>query len=74
MGSKRTIVTLPEEDKIWLESYSKACNVSIAGAIRQGIGRLRASMTDKTYHALLQRSRGVWKKGDGQDEGPSAIY
>lgn len=63
--SKRTIVTLSEEDKLWLESYSKAFTISVAQAIRQGIGRLKGAETQKTYHALVQNTRGIWEKGDG---------
>ncbi len=48
MGSKRTIITLPEEDKLWLESYSKAYRISVAEAIRQGIKRLKESMAQNT--------------------------
>ena len=65
MGSKRTIVTLQEKDKLWLESYSKAYKVSVAEAIRQGINRLKESMAEKTYHTLVQNTKGVWKKGNG---------
>ena len=65
MGSKRTIITLPEEDKLWLESYSKAYRISVAEAIRQGIKQLKESKTQDTYNTLVQNTRGVWKKGDG---------
>jgi len=65
MGGKRTIITLPEEDKLWLESYSKAYRISVAEAIRQGIKRLKESMAESTYSTLVQNTRGVWKKGDG---------
>lgn len=65
MGSKTTIVTLSEEDKLWLESYSKAYNVSVAKAIRLGIKCLKDASREKTYHRLVQNSRGIWKKDDG---------
>jgi len=65
MRGKRIIITLPEEDKIWLESYSKASQVSVAEAIRQGIRQLKESMGTDTYNTLIQNTRGVWKKGDG---------
>jgi len=65
MRGKRTIITLPEEDKIWLESYSKAYQVSVAEAIRQGIRQLKESMGTDTYNTLIKNTRGVWKKGDG---------
>ena len=65
MGTKRTIITLREEDKLWLESYGKAHSLSMAEAIRRGINKLRETESTKTYHTLIERTQGVWKKGDG---------
>ena len=65
MASRRTIITLPEEDKGWLESYGKAYDVSIAEAIRRGIRKLREESTSETYKILIKKTRGLWKKGDG---------
>jgi len=48
MGSRRTIVTISDEDKTWLEGYSKAYNVSVAEGIRQGIKRLRETHESET--------------------------
>jgi len=63
--SRRTIITLSEEDKLWLESYSKAFKISVAEAIRQGISRLKGAEIQKTYRTLVQNTRGMWKKGNG---------
>lgn len=65
MGSQRMIVTLPDEDKAWLEGYSKAHNISVAEAIRQGIRTLRDSLSKDTYQTLIKSTRGVWREGDG---------
>ena len=65
MASKRTIITLSEEDKLWLESYSNTHQVSVAEAIRQGIRRLRNAELEETYRTLVQNTMGIWKKGDG---------
>jgi hypothetical protein len=65
MGSIRTIITLSEEDKRWLESYSSAHQVSLAEAIRQGIRRLKDAELQETYGVLVQSTKGLWKKGDG---------
>ena len=65
MGSKRMYTTLPDDDKIWLERYSKAYNISVAEAIRQGVSKLKQTMANDTYHTLVQSTRGVWEKGDG---------
>lgn len=65
MGSHRMIVTLPDEDKAWIESYSKAHNISAAEAIRQGIRTLRLGVAKNTYQTLIESTRGMWQKGDG---------
>ena len=65
MASKRTIITLSEEDKLWLESYSNTHQVSVAEAIRQGIRILKEGKLQETYRVLVQSSKGLWKKGDG---------
>ncbi|MCG2779189.1 MAG: hypothetical protein L6406_26235 [Desulfobacterales bacterium] len=65
VGSRRTIVTISDEDKTWLEGYSKAYNVSVAEGIRQGIKRLRETHESETYHWLVEKTRGIWKQGDG---------
>lgn len=63
--SKRTIITLSEEDKLWLESYSKTFKISVAEAIRQGIARLKGAESQKTYYTVVQNTRGIWEKGNG---------
>jgi hypothetical protein len=65
MGSIRTIITLSEEDKRWLESYSNAHQVSLAEAIRQGIRRLKDAELQETYRVLVKSTKGLWKKADG---------
>lgn len=65
MASKRTIITISEEDKRWLESYSSLNKVSVAEAIRQGIRKLKEAELFENYQTLVQRTRGLWKKGDG---------
>ncbi len=67
MASKRTIITISEEDKMWLESYSSLHRVSVAEAIRQGIRKLKDAELFENYQALVQNTKGLWKKGDGLD-------
>ncbi len=66
MASKR-LISLPDEDKNWLEGYSKVHKISVAEAIRQGIDQLKKDQRQKTYQELVKRTRGLWKKGDGLD-------
>ena len=63
--SKRMIVTLSDEDKRWLETYSRANRISIAEAIREGVGRLKSKEALNTYRSLVQGTDSLWRKGDG---------
>ena len=53
-GSKRTIITLSEEDNMWLEGYIKAFNVSVAEIIRQGIESQEKPMDRRLTTGLLK--------------------
>ena len=65
MGNQRIIITIPAEDKTWLESYSKAHNISTAEAVRQGIRRLRQLAAKDTYQTLIETTRCIWRESDG---------
>ena len=65
MGSQRTIITLSDKDKAWIESYSKASGISMAEAIRQGITQLREREETNVFQRLVEETRGIWRKGDG---------
>ena len=41
MPGIRMIITLSEEDKRWLASYSHAHQISVAEAVRKGIRKLK---------------------------------
>ena len=65
MAGNRTIITISDKDKRWLQSYSKARGISIAEAVRQGVQRLRLAEQQELYQTLVKNTKGVWKKGDG---------
>jgi hypothetical protein len=65
MSTRRIIISIPDEDKLWLEGYSKTQKISVAEAIRQGIDQLKKSKRQQTYQKLVENTRGIWKKGDG---------
>ena len=65
MSSQRTIITISEKDKAWLESFSKARGISMAEAVRRGIAQLRKREEKNTYRTVVKETRGIWKKGDG---------
>lgn len=65
MRSKRTIITISEEDKSWLENYSKVHDISMAEAVRRGIIQLRERESGEAYRRLVLQTRGIWKGEDG---------
>ena len=65
MTSKRTVITIPDDQKRWLDSYTKTHGISIAEAIRRGITCLRSSQGTTSYEKLLAETRGIWPKGNG---------
>ncbi len=65
MSAKRIIITIADEDKLWLGGYAKAHKISVAEAIRQGISLLKKEQWQKAYHELVESTCGIWKKGDG---------
>ncbi len=65
MGNQRTIITISERDKVWLERYSKMMGISVAEAIRRGIAQLKKAEETNTYRTLVEETIGIWKKGDG---------
>ena len=65
MASKRMIITVSEQEKQWLGNYSKAHNISVAEAIRQGISYLKDSQSLAPYQKTVNETAGIWSKGDG---------
>ena len=65
MSNQRTIITISEKDKAWLESFSKARGISMAEAIRRGIAQFKEREEKNTYRTLVEETSGIWKKGDG---------
>ncbi len=65
MGNQRTIITISDQDKLWLGNYSKARGISMAESVRRGIARLKEKETLQTYKRLVNQTQGIWKKEDG---------
>jgi len=64
MKSHRTIISISNDDKKWLATYSKLYGIPMAEAVRRGIARLRSQESASTYSEIVKKTRGVWKKGD----------
>ena len=65
MGSKRTIITISDKERQWLEDYTKAHGISMAEAIRRGIASLKRSEGSAFYQKLISDTKGIWSQGDG---------
>jgi hypothetical protein len=64
MKSARTIITISEQEKRWLASYSGLHGVSLAEAVRRGIACLKAAEGHDAYCKLVRNTAGIWKRGD----------
>lgn len=60
----RTIISLEEQDKSWLERKAREAGVPMAEVVRQAIRRMKQA-EDETLDQLLESTRGLWRKGDG---------
>ncbi len=60
----RTIISLPEQDKSWLERKAREAGVPMAEIIHQAIRRMQQA-EEESLDQLLMSTRGVWRKGDG---------
>ena len=67
MPTRRTIITLPEEDKAWLEEYGKLHRISMAEGLRLALRLFRESREQSTYQSLVQETQGIRSGGDGLD-------
>ena len=62
----RTIITISEEDKKWLDGYSRSRKLSRAEAIRQALKEFKQRHQKSTYKEAIERTFGSWggKQGD----------
>ncbi len=57
---KRTIITIPDEMKIWLDTYSKKLNRPTAETIREAIAEYKERV-EKERKNILSDTAGLWK-------------
>lgn len=62
----RTVISLDEEDKQWLDARAREKHVPMAEVVRQAVHRLReeSAREARGMDELLQKTSGIWKKGD----------
>lgn len=65
MATQRTIITISDKDKSWLEIYSKNHGISMAETIRKSITQLKERESENLYKTLVNETQGVWEKEDG---------
>lgn len=62
----RTVISLDEDDKRWLDERARREGVPMTEIIRRIVRLLRArGGNEPTTEELLERTQGVWRHGDG---------
>ena len=60
----RTIISLENDDKQWLEEESRRSGLPQSAIVRLSIRYLRSDR-EKSFEKLLNQTSGTWKEGDG---------
>ncbi len=63
----RTVISLPKEEKEWLDRQAKAERVPMTEIVRRAIRRYRQETRrkpGKDLHRLLQQTHGLWRGDD----------
>jgi len=60
----RTIISLDPKEKAWLDRQARRAGVSMTELVRLAIRHMR-EQDQAEFHELLERTRGIWRKGDG---------
>jgi hypothetical protein len=65
----RTILSIPEDEKKWLESYGRRHRISSAEVVRRAIREYRLKDSQKGLAGVLKETAGTWTslKGETQD-------
>lgn len=63
----RTVISLDEDDKRWLDSESARRGVTMTQMVRDAIRHMRAAPASSatSFDLLLEGTRGLWRQGDG---------
>ena len=64
----RTVISLPNEDKEWLDRQSSAECISMTELVRRAVREYRerhGERAPRRIEELLDETRGRWGKGDG---------
>ena len=64
----RTIISLDENDKHWLDHYSEQNKMAMTEVVRVAIKNYRQTVETHPYselEKLLNKTSGTWRHGDG---------
>jgi Arc/MetJ-type ribon-helix-helix transcriptional regulator len=62
----RTIISLPEKDKAWLDKRARDKKVPMTAVIREAVKALQEQEERQVaLERALKASSGIWKNGDG---------
>lgn len=64
----RTVISLDDDDKSWLDEKSRSEHVPMTALVRKAIRHFRrseAATSPEGVAALLEATKGVWRRGDG---------
>ncbi len=57
----RTIISLTENEKHWVDSYSRSRHISLAETVRIAIKKLREE-NNQSASSILDKTSGIWKR------------
>lgn len=62
----RTIISLSDDEKDWLTRVAETERVPMTEIVRRALALYRRQSGDlPSFDELLERSRGIWREGDG---------
>ena len=62
----RTIISIPEDEKKWLDTYGKRHRISSAEVVRLAVREFRRQKTGKRLSGALQETAGTWTSVTGE--------
>ncbi len=60
----RTVISLEEEEKAWLDRKAEQEDVSMTEVVRRAVRRYREE-SELSVHRLLEKTSGIWSGEDG---------
>ncbi len=65
----RTILSIPEDEKAWVDGYGRRHRISSAEVVRRALREFRRLKSEKGLAAVLRETAGTWTspKGDSRD-------